>query len=136
MPNAPTPNLGLTVPTVGGDFNIWGNELNTDLFILDGLGASAPSTPSTSGPVVIGNVLETFVMATGGPVGITLTVPVPASFRGKLITIKKVDANFGLVTITPTAGTIDGNASYLLVNQYQYIRLYSDGTNWQIVGNN
>lgn len=123
------------MPTVGGDFNIWGNELNTDLLILDGLGASPASTPSASGPIVLGNLIETFVMATGG-LGITLTTPAPNTFTGKIITVKKVDSGFGAVTIVPTAGSIDGNASYLLVNQYQFVRLYSDGTNLQIVGAN
>jgi hypothetical protein len=30
-----TDNLGLTPPTVGGDSDIWGNELNTDLDLID-----------------------------------------------------------------------------------------------------
>lgn len=37
MADPMTPNLGLTQPTVGGSFNIWGGELNNDLAIIDGL---------------------------------------------------------------------------------------------------
>ena len=30
-----TPNKGLTLPNVNGDFGVWGGELNGDLSILD-----------------------------------------------------------------------------------------------------
>jgi hypothetical protein len=35
MPSGTTPNLGLTLPTINGDSNVWGNELNSDLIIID-----------------------------------------------------------------------------------------------------
>jgi hypothetical protein len=136
MPNAPTPNLGLTVPTVGGDFNMWGGELNTDLAILDGLGSAAIFSPSINFPVQFGTFPETFVMAASGALGITVTLPPAATVPGRIVTVKKVDAVFANVTVAPIAGTIDGNATYLLGNQYQYVRVLSDGSNWKIVGNN
>jgi len=49
MPNSPTPNMGLTPPTVSGDFNEWGGELNNDLSIVDGhthqVGSGVPIQP-------------------------------------------------------------------------------------------
>ena len=40
----------------------------------------------------------------------------------------------GVITI---AGTINGNAAgYKLVNQYQYVEITSDGTQWLVTSNN
>jgi hypothetical protein len=49
MPNPPTPNMNLIPPTVSGDFDEWGQELNEDLSILDShthqIGSGVPITP-------------------------------------------------------------------------------------------
>jgi hypothetical protein len=136
MPGAPTPNLGLTVPTVGSDFNIWGTELNSDLAILDQLGVYAGSAVSASGLILLGVAPETFILGTGGALGITLTTPPPVLFKGRVITIKKVDGGVGAVVVLAGAGAIDGFPNYTLFNQNQYVRLFSDGANLQVVGNN
>lgn len=41
-----TPNLGMTIPTPGGDVGVWGIELNTDLNILDGVFSSTGTSVS------------------------------------------------------------------------------------------
>ena len=52
---------------------------------------------------------------------------------GKQYTIKKVDSGVGQVVIDPNgAQTIDGAATYTLVNQYDAITIQSDGSNWNI----
>ena len=82
-----------------------------------------------------GNILATddHIYATAGAGGITLTLPSPSSVPGQPFLIKKVDSAAGFVTINPNAAeTIDGQASWQLVNQYQSVELTSDGTNWQV----
>jgi hypothetical protein len=136
MPGPPTPNLGLAVPTVGGDFNTWGNELNGDLAILDNLGAFAVNQVSASGGLILGvNPISVF-LASGGAVGIVLIIPSPASFPGRIVTVKKVDAANGTVQLVPLSGNIDGSPSLTLFNQYQFVMLYSDGTNLNVIGAN
>jgi hypothetical protein len=136
MPGPPTPNLGLTVPTIGGDFNNWGAELNADLAILDGLGAATSYSPSVNFTVPFVAFPEVFVYATGGAGGITVSLPAPATWKGKIVVIKKMDPALGAVIVTPAAGLVDGSPSYFLVNQNQYVRLHSDGVNANVVGNN
>jgi hypothetical protein len=138
MPDAPTPNLGLTVPTVGGDSGSWGPEVNANWVILDSVLAFAPIVISASGPIVLPTPIPpmTFVKANGGAAGITLTTPPPANFAGRLLGIKKMDATAGVVLIVPPAGNIDGFPNYSLANQFQFILLYSDGINLDIFGNN
>lgn len=134
MPNSPTPILGLSVPTVGGDSGIWGTELNTDLAILDFLGALAILSTAVNLTVPLSTAPETVILATAGAGGITITLPTPASCTGKVFTVKKVDSAIGAVTIQ--GGTIDGNSSYIRSNQYSYARLLSDGVNYDVIGGN
>ena len=72
-----------------------------------------------------------FIKATGGTLGITLTLPAVAT--GLRFEIKKVDSGVGYVTV---AGTIDGATNYILSNKNQYVVVNCDGTGWHIVGNN
>lgn len=49
MPSAPTPNMNLIQPTVNGDYNTWGSELNGTITTIDGhtheVGSGVPITP-------------------------------------------------------------------------------------------
>jgi hypothetical protein len=75
------------------------------------------------------------VLGTAGAGGITVTLPTAVGFSGGAYYIKKVDSAAGNVTIATTSSqTIDGGATYLLVNQYQFVIVVSDNANWQIVG--
>jgi hypothetical protein len=49
MPQGFTPNLGLTLPSIGGDTNQWGKEVNANFSTLDGAIASKQLVP----PVLI-----------------------------------------------------------------------------------
>lgn len=131
MPSGLTPNLGLTIPTVGGDNNQWGAELNTDLAIIDALGTST-SLPQGASFVATGSVTpETVYRVTTN--GATVTVTLNASVIGKILTFKQVDGGAGKVVIV---GTIDGQGSYVLAQQYQYVRLQWNGTTYDVIGNN
>ena len=136
MPNAPTPNLGLTVPTVGSDINTWGNELNNDLAILDTLAISPIINVSSSYAATVTNQVEQFIRVTTGALVQTITLPNPAICPGKIFNVKKVDSGLGSVSIVPAAGTIDGQASWLRNNQYSYVRVASNGVSYDVWGNN
>lgn len=66
---------------------------------------------------------------------LTLTLPNPSTFAGRIYTIKKVGTG-GIdheLTITPAAGTIDGGTSYVIYNDWTYVTLQTDGSNWYII---
>lgn len=78
------------------------------------------------------------ILATSGGSGITITLPSASTNTNRSFIIKKIDSSVQAVNINTTGGqTIDGNASgYVLVNQWQYVEVLSDGSNWQIIRNN
>lgn len=47
---------------------------------------------------------------------------------GKRYTVKNIGT--GTVTVAPTAGTIDGAASFVMTVQYSSVDFVTDGTNW------
>jgi len=55
----------------------------------------------------------------------------PAHKADKIVTVTNI--NTGIVTLTPTSGTIFGEATELLY-QYEALVIKSDGTNWEIGG--
>lgn len=66
-----TNRLGLTLPTVGGDYYTWGTILNNDLTLIDALvGALQQSnvfttTATFNGPVYFGSVGQSTITAAG-----------------------------------------------------------------------
>lgn len=134
MPGTPTPILGLVVPTVGGDTGAWGTEINGDLAILDSLGAANVYNVSSNFTAVTGVFPEVIIRCTTGPTNISVTLPTPGSCSGKIFFIKKIDSGLGNVVITPVSGTIDGNANWVLVNQYSFVRIGSNGVTFDVLG--
>lgn len=137
MPNTPTPILGLVVPSVGGDVNVWGGELNTNFPILDNLGDFPVLVVAASVTLAFSNVPETIVECYGGASGIGLNLPIgiPAGINRSFV-LKKMDATAGAVLINALVSTIDGASSWGLFNQYQYVRILWDGAQWIVIGNN
>lgn len=70
---------------------------------------------------------------TGGP--ITVTLPDPSGIAGRMYTIKKIGTGGidNALTITPTSGTIDGNGNYIIYNDWTFVTLQTDGTNWYVI---
>lgn len=67
----------------------------------------------------------------------TVTLPTAANICGKVFTIKKTDSGANAVTVgTTSSQTIDGATTYSLATQYKYVKVMSDGSNWQVVSNN
>ncbi|WP_346319284.1 hypothetical protein [Chitinophaga sp. YIM B06452] len=71
--------------------------------------------------------------ATGG--AFTITLPPVTNISGRIYTIKKVGTGGidNAVTITPTGGTIDGGANYIIYNDWTFVTLQTDGTNWYVI---
>ncbi len=66
---------------------------------------------------------------------ITVTLPAPSGITGRIYTIKKIGTG-GIdnsLTINPTGGTIDGASTYIIYNDYSYVTLQTDGTNWYVI---
>ena len=139
MPGANTPNLGLIIPTVGGDVGTWGPEVVADLDILDELGQFAPTFFVASGLITPGTNPWSVNYVQGGTVGTLQTLAAPAAYPGRIITVMKTDASAGGVTLQSFSGVINsagGSGIYILSGQYQYVTMHSDGTNWNVIGNN
>jgi len=52
-----------------------------------------------------------------------------------MYTIKKIGSG-GIdkeVTITTSGGTIDGNANYIIYNDWTFVTLQTDGTDWYVI---
>ena len=65
----------------------------------------------------------------------TITLPNPAGIAGRIYTIKKIGTG-GIdkeLTITPSSGTIDGGSNYIIYNDWTYVTMQTDGTNWYII---
>jgi|GEM_PF-7131865 len=72
---------------------------------------------------------------TGGSGGITLTLPSAAANTGKFFYAMKVDSGAGAVTLVDAAGALfNGDNSYVLENQWQAVKLQSNGTRWNVIG--
>lgn len=66
---------------------------------------------------------------------ITITLPSATGVSGRIYTIKKIGTG-GIdnqLTISPGSGTIDGGSSYIIYNDWTYVTLQTDGSNWYII---
>ena len=62
---------------------------------------------------------------------ITLTLPTPAS--GKMVVIKRVDDDSGVLTVSGGSANIDTASNKSLYYQHESINVVSDGSNWFII---
>ncbi|SFW59323.1 beta strand repeat-containing protein [Chitinophaga sancti] len=65
----------------------------------------------------------------------TITLPAPAAgIQGRIYTIKKTGGDIDkAVTIMPGANSIEGGSSYVIYNDWTFITVQTDGTNWYII---
>lgn len=100
----------------------------TDALMKVGLSASYVTQ---SGAAYNMTVNDFGIYHTTGAVNRVLTL-VSATYPGKLVFCKKMDAGAGQVVVTPQAGeTVQGAATYNLVLQYNYTLMQADGvSNW------
>jgi hypothetical protein len=74
------------------------------------------------------------IYATGGTSGITITLPAASSNSKRVFLVKKVDSGAGVVTVATAGGNIDGAATVAIANQYSFLKVQSDGANYQVIG--
>lgn len=74
------------------------------------------------------------ILATRGANGFILTLPASASNTGRIVEVYVVDSAAGCCLVKSTgAETISGMAQLFLMEQYQKVRLFCNGSNWQIL---
>lgn len=82
------------------------------------------------------NATDNTVLANTTSGAVTILLPTTSGITGRIYTIKKIGSG-GIdkeLTITPSGGaTIDGGSSYIIYNDYTYVTLQTDGTNWYII---
>jgi len=113
--------------------------------VLVGTGSSANSTVQVNGSLslAIKSVTADYtvtgadntILANTTSGAIIITLPAPTNFAGRIYTIKKIGTG-GIdkeLTITPASGTIDGGSNYIIYNDYTYVALQTDGTNWYVI---
>jgi hypothetical protein len=96
------------------------------------------NTSSSTGDISI-DAIETTERATAGASDITRTLPAASGVTGYIVTIKKVDSGAGAVIVQghgSPAEAIDGDTTWTLSNEFQYVRLQSNGAGWDVIGNN
>lgn len=79
------------------------------------------------------DIIHSTYSATGA---VTITIPTALMAEKKTITIKDAGGNAGTNNITIAtqgAETIDGSATYKIINDYDAITLYSNGSHWFII---
>lgn len=130
MPNAPTPTIGLTPPTVGSDINQWGAELNTDFALIDQLLGAADVRVINSNTILSLVRPLTILLVTSGALGVTITLPAPLAGFSRIVLVKKIDTALGTITLVPASGQIEGGANYQMVNYLQQAILAPDSANW------
>jgi len=93
---------------------------------------SALSTRTLTGDTTLAATDHVVLVdASGGDV--TLTLPLAAS-RLSEFCIKKIDSSGNTVTIDGNGGeTIDGSTTFVLTEQYDALRIFSDATEWWVL---
>lgn len=114
------------MPTVGGDTDSWGDELNT--LFDDDIEEHVWITVSKSSNYTASIYEFVLVDASGG--NVTITLPSPGD--DVIVGVKKTDSSSNTVTIaTPGSETIDGSSSISTSDQYATRIITSDGSNFQ-----
>jgi hypothetical protein len=135
-----TTNFNLAKPLVNSpvDEDLWGDELNDDMDIIDSIVYTAQrfvtrAVTTTDVSTTADNHKLLLCDATSG--AFTVTLPLAATADdGFTIAIKKTDATRNIVTIDGSgAETVDGLSTYLLAGTNDSVILVCDGTNWKIV---
>lgn len=65
---------------------------------------------------------------------LTITLPPVGSISGRIYTIKKIAGGIdNEVIISPTGATIDGGPNYTIYNDWTFVTLQTDGSNWYVI---
>jgi len=147
VPDAGTGSRGVVTTgsqTFGGN-KTFQDSVNATKTMLVGTTGNANSTVQVSGSLSMAvttitsnytlTAADNTVLVNTTSAAIAVTLPAPGSIAGRIYTIKKIGTG-GIdneLTITPASGTIDGGANYKIYNDWTYVTLQTDGTNWFII---
>lgn len=147
VPDAGTGARGVvttTAQTFGGN-KTFQDSVNAAKAVLVGTTGAANSTMQVEGSLALaiktitGNytitAADNTILANTSSGAITITLPSSTGITGRIYTIKKIGSG-GIdnqLTISPAAGTIDGGASFVIYNDWTYVTLQTDGSNWYII---
>lgn len=100
--------------------------INTEnLIFVDSTISSNTSLTETNG------LITKLINAAGS--NVTITLPTAANNTASFI-IKKIDSSTNTVIVDGySSETIDGDTSITIYDQYNYIEIISDGTNWKVI---
>jgi hypothetical protein len=102
----------------------------------DSVGVRLPFRSESAHYAILDNDGVHTVWATGGAGGINITLPIAVNNPGRRVTVKKVDAGAGAISILPNpADLLDGGAGGpILAAQYDSITVQNDGgSDWYYV---
>ncbi|MFT3826182.1 MAG: hypothetical protein QM731_19825 [Chitinophagaceae bacterium] len=130
--------------TFGGN-KTFQDSVNAAKAILVGSTGSANSTVQVDGSIAMAiktvpssytvTAADNTILANTSSAAITITLPSPTNIAGRIYTIKKIGTG-GIdnqLTISPSSGTIDGGTTYIIYNDWTYVTLQTDGSNWYII---
>ena len=142
---ATTPGIVTTGTQTFGGNKTFQDSVAASKAILVGNTGNANSTVQVDGSLalaiktVTGNYTATAtdntILANTTSAAITISLPAAGSITGRIYTIKKIGTG-GIdnqLTINPAAGTIDGGSSYVIYNDWTYVTLQTDGSNWYVI---
>jgi hypothetical protein len=112
-----------------GLWNIGDNSVGTSTLTIKG--SFAPFSRSISALRTLDATDQT-IFANGT---FTVTLPTAVGITDREYLIKNTGA--GTITLATTSSqTIDGSTTYVMSVQYKYVRVKSDGANWNVIANN
>lgn len=125
-----TGNIGIAVNNPQARFHVSGSGKFDSVLTTAGRRAARRSIATAT---TLTNEDEyIFGDASGG--AFTVTLPSAIARDGQLYTIKKKDNSSNAITVNTTASqTIDGNATYSLLNQWDFVTVIAEGGSWLIV---
>lgn len=117
---------------VGSAFNDGSSNLGAvESFFKRYTGLRIPPTQTVASNI---EVKDDVILCDATGAAFTEHLPPAAYMRGKSLYFKKTDSSANLVTIDGFgAETIDGATTKVLYDQYESIRIMSDGTNWHMI---
>jgi len=108
-----------------------GTNPNSTLQVQGSMSLNIRTTPSNDALAETDNTL--LVNASSGSV--TITLPPVGNIVGRIYTVKKIGGSIdNAVTLQPQGSAqIEGAANYIIYNNYTYVTIQTDGSNWYVI---
>lgn len=138
--NATTGGFGITVKTSGGagvyippGGEAWVRCDGTNIVqMIEGLLTPARVYPAVGGASFVAGVDYAVIVRKSVGSATAFGLPAPASGLRFLLKDGKGDAAANPITVTPSSGTIDGAATFVLNTAYESAGFLGDGTQWNV----